>query len=174
HADASARRRRLLDRALGRHGRRAGVHHLVHDPGPDPVPRAAAPHRQRSAGRGQGLIPHLRRESQTVTGSLRALPTVSDRVRDLHARMTLDEKLAQIVGYWLDHGGGVVAPMAGEMNNARSGKLSETTEPGRGPYPRVYGTRPVEPAERAAWLWEEQRRLIADTRLGIPALVHEE
>ena len=88
--------------------------------------------------------------------------------------MTLEEKLAQIVGYWLDHGGEVVAPMAGEMNNSRSGKLSEITEHGMGHYTRVYGTRPVEPAERAAWLWEEQRRLVAETRLGIPALVHEE
>jgi beta-glucosidase len=38
----------------------------------------------------------------------------------------------------------------------------------------VYGTRPVDPAERAAWLWDEQRRLKRETRLGIPALVHEE
>ena len=29
-------------------------------------------------------------------------------------------------------------------------------------------------AERAAWLWQEQRRLQRETRLGIPALVHEE
>ncbi|MGZ6733686.1 MAG: beta-xylosidase/alpha-l-arabinosidase [Nocardioides sp.] len=104
-----------------------------------------------------------------------AMPRVSDRVADLHARMTLEEKLAQIVGYWLDHGGEVVAPMAGEMNNSREGsKLSEITEHGLGHYTRVYGTRPVDPAERAAWLWAEQKRLIAETRLGIPALVHEE
>ncbi|MFI2706714.1 beta-glucosidase, partial [Nocardioides sp. CER28] len=109
-----------------------------------------------------------------MTGSLRAQPLVSERVRDLHARMTLEEKLAQIVGYWLDHGGEVVAPMAGEMNNARSGKLSEITEHGIGHYTRVYGTRPVDPADRASWLWEEQRRLVAETQLGIPALVHEE
>ena len=103
------------------------------------------------------------------------MPRVSARVADLHARMTLEEKLAQIVGFWLDHGGEVVAPMAGEMNNARAGsQLSEITEHGLGHYTRVYGTRPVDPAERAAWLWEEQKRLIAETRLGIPALVHEE
>ena len=103
------------------------------------------------------------------------MPRVSDRVADLHARMTLEEKLAQIVGYWLDHGGEVVAPMAGEMNNSREGsKLSEITEHGLGHYTRVYGTRPVDPAERAAWLWQEQKRLVAETRLGIPALVHEE
>ncbi|MBO0842385.1 MAG: glycoside hydrolase family 3 C-terminal domain-containing protein [Nocardioides sp.] len=88
--------------------------------------------------------------------------------------MTLEEKLAQIVGYWLDHGGEVVAPMAGEMNAGDNRRLSEITEHGIGHYTRVYGTRPVEPTERAAWLWEEQRRLVSSTRLGIPALVHEE
>src|SRR5205085_2003862 len=72
------------------------------------------------------------------------------------------------------HGGEVVAPMAGEMNNARSGELAEITEHGIGHYTRVYGTRPVDPVERAAWLWQEQRRLVTETRLGIPALVHEE
>lgn len=109
-----------------------------------------------------------------MTSQPAAVPRVSDRVAHLLARMTLEEKLAQIVGYWLDHGGEVVAPMAGEMNNARSGKLSDVTEHGMGHYTRVYGTRPVDPAERAAWLWEEQRRLVRETRLGIPALVHEE
>lgn len=114
------------------------------------------------------------RAAPVAPPSLPSLPRVSERVRDLHASMTLEEKLAQIVGYWLDHGGEVVAPMAGEMNNARSGRLPEITEHGIGHYTRVYGTRPVDPAERAAWLWAEQRRLVADTRLGIPALVHEE
>ena len=38
----------------------------------------------------------------------------------------------------------------------------------------MYGTRPVDPVERAAWLWSEQRRLREQTRLGIPAIVHEE
>jgi len=108
--------------------------------------------------------------------ALPATPEVSERVRELHAQMTLEEKLAQIVGYWLDHGGEVVAPMQGEMAAGRqgSGRLSEVTAHGMGHYTRVYGTRPVDPAERAAWLWAEQRRLKRETRLGIPALVHEE
>jgi beta-glucosidase len=102
------------------------------------------------------------------------MPRVSDRVADLHARMTLEEKLAQLVGFWIDHGGEVVAPMAGEMTAGAPTKLSEVTEHGIGHFTRVYGTRPVDPAERASWLWEEQRRLLRETRLGIPALVHEE
>ena len=100
------------------------------------------------------------------------LPQVSERVARLHAQMTLDEKLAQLVGYWVDQGGEVVAPMQGEM--ATSGRYEEATVHGLGHLTRVYGTRPVDPVERAAWLWGEQRRLVRETRLGIPALVHEE
>jgi beta-xylosidase len=106
---------------------------------------------------------------------LAAMPRVSERVRALHARMTLEEKLAQIVGYWLDQNG-LVAPMQSEMASGQksASELSEVTRHGLGHYSRVYGTRPVEPAERAEWLWNEQRRLKRETRLGIPALVHEE
>lgn len=107
--------------------------------------------------------------------SVPAMPEVSARVRALHARMTLEEKLAQIVGYWLDQNG-VVSPMQGEMAAGQhaSNELAEVTRHGLGHYTRVYGTRPVDAAERAAWLWGEQRRLKRETRLGIPALVHEE
>ncbi|HEV6953508.1 MAG TPA: glycoside hydrolase family 3 N-terminal domain-containing protein [Promicromonospora sp.] len=107
--------------------------------------------------------------------ALRAVPEVSERVRELHARMTLEEKLAQLVGYWLDQGGNVVAPMQGEMaGDSASTTLPEITRNGLGHYTRVYGTRPVDPVERAEWLWAEQRRIKRETRLGIPALVHEE
>jgi beta-glucosidase len=100
------------------------------------------------------------------------LPPVSERVRSLHAQMTLDEKLAQLVGYWVDQGDELVAPMAGEM--ATSTKYEDASAHGIGHLTRVYGTRPVDPVERAAWLWAEQRRLREQTRLGIPAIVHEE
>jgi beta-glucosidase len=103
------------------------------------------------------------------------MPAVSERVKALHAEMTLDEKLAQIVGYWLDQNG-TVAPMQSEMaaGEGRPERLAEITRHGLGHFTRVYGTRPVDPVERAAWLWDEQRRLKRETRLGIPALVHEE
>ncbi|MFC7787418.1 beta-xylosidase/alpha-l-arabinosidase [Microbacterium sp. MAHUQ-60] len=110
-----------------------------------------------------------------TTGGIPAFPIASERVGALLARMTLEEKAAQLVGYWLDQGGEVVAPMQNEMGSSRSsGALAEITRHGIGHYTRVYGTRPVDPAERAAWLWGEQRRLKRETRLGIPALVHEE
>jgi beta-glucosidase-like glycosyl hydrolase len=118
----------------------------------------------------------VQKENPMSSTHLPATPQVSDRVAALHARMTLEEKLAQIVGYWLDKGGEVVAPLQGEMTAHQAGadKLGEITRHGLGHYTRVYGTRPVEPAERAAWLWAEQKRLKTETRLGIPALVHEE
>ena len=96
----------------------------------------------------------------------------SDRVTGLLADMTLEEKLAQLVGFWVDQGGEAVAPMQGEM--APSPAYEEATRHGLGQLTRVYGTRPVDPLERARWLRDEQRRLKAETRLGIPALVHEE
>ncbi|WP_456237926.1 beta-xylosidase/alpha-l-arabinosidase [Microbacterium pygmaeum] len=96
----------------------------------------------------------------------------SARVRELLGRMTLEEKRAQLVGYWVDQGDEVVAPMAGEMQT--STRYEEATAAGLGHLTRVYGTRPVEPLERARWLWGEQRRLREQTRLGIPAIVHEE
>ncbi|WDG19746.1 glycoside hydrolase family 3 N-terminal domain-containing protein [Microbacterium sp. Clip185] len=86
--------------------------------------------------------------------------------------MTLEEKLAQLVGFWIDQGDEVVAPMAGEM--AGSTRYADASVHGIGHLTRVYGTRPVDPVERAQWLWSEQRRLREQTRLGIPAIVHEE
>lgn len=100
------------------------------------------------------------------------IPHASARVRDLLERMTIDEKLAQLGGFWVDQGDELVAPMAGEL--ASSTRYEDATVHGIGHLTRVYGTRPVDPAERAAWLWAEQRRLRQSTRLGIPAIVHEE
>ena len=99
-------------------------------------------------------------------------PGVSARVQALVADMTLDEKLAQLVGYWVDQGDEVVAPRSGEK--VTSTGYADATVHGLGHLTRVYGTRLVAAIERAAWLWGEQRRLQRETRLGIPALVHEE
>lgn len=99
-------------------------------------------------------------------------PRVSDRVRDLLGRMTLEEKLAQIVGFWEKNEGEAVAPLQGEFEVERG--LDDSIRDGLGHLTRVYGTRPVDAVERAAWLWDKQRWFVHETRLGIPALVHEE
>ncbi|WP_230486824.1 beta-xylosidase/alpha-l-arabinosidase [Nocardioides anomalus] len=95
------------------------------------------------------------------------------RVADLLAQMTLEEKLAQLVGYWeKDATGSDVAPLAGAFDSGPG--LEEFSRHGLGHLSRPYGTRPVEPADRAAWLWGFQRHLVEQTRLGVPAIVHEE
>lgn len=96
----------------------------------------------------------------------------SERVRDLLSQMTVEEKLAQLTGFWVDQGDEVVAPMAGEKISSR--RYEAATAHGIGHLTRVYGTRPVDPIERAQWLWTEQRRLREASRLGIGAIVHEE
>ncbi|MBT1606534.1 glycoside hydrolase family 3 C-terminal domain-containing protein [Curtobacterium flaccumfaciens pv. betae] len=122
-----------------------------------------------------GRDPRLQADSATdATATDATATTAGPRADALLAVMTLDEKVAQLVGYWLDQNG-VVAPMQGEMAAVQQGStLADITRDGIGQFTRVYGTRPVEPDERAAWLWAEQRRLQRETRLGIPALVHEE
>jgi beta-glucosidase len=93
-------------------------------------------------------------------------------VRALLERMTLDEKLAQLVGFWEKEDGESVAPLQGEFDNVRG--LGEFVSQGLGHLTRPYGTRPVDADSRARWLWEFQRGLVTNTRLGIPAIVHEE
>jgi len=95
-----------------------------------------------------------------------------ERVHDLLARMTLAEKLAQIVGFWEKEDGEAVAPLQGEFGAATG--LDDFARDGLGHLTRAYGTRPVDAGERAAWLRGFQRRLVRETRLGIPAIVHEE
>lgn len=97
---------------------------------------------------------------------------VSVDPHELLAQMTLDEKLAQIVGFWDKGDGEAVAPLQGEF--AEASTFKDATRHGLGHVTRVYGTRPVDPIERAQWLWNEQRRVVNETRLGIPMLVHEE
>jgi len=86
--------------------------------------------------------------------------------------MTLEEKLAQLVGFWVDRGGDMVAPMADEMTT--STEYDEATARGLGHLTRVYGTHPVDPTERSVWLRRAQRRLVEETGPGLPAIVHEE
>mgnify|MGYP006894063853 CR=1 FL=1 len=60
--------------------------------------------------------------------------------------MTLEEKQAQLVGFWVDQGVEVVAPMSGEKKS--STRYEDASTHGIGHLTRVYGTRPVDPVER--------------------------
>ncbi|MBO0775684.1 MAG: glycoside hydrolase family 3 C-terminal domain-containing protein, partial [Actinobacteria bacterium] len=101
-----------------------------------------------------------------------ALP-VAERVRDLLGRMTLEEKLAQLASVWLsaaDADG--AAPLQGEFTTGLP--LPELIRNGLGQLTRVFGTRPVTPAEGMRELARLQAQVTAASRFGIPAIAHEE
>ncbi|GAA3154836.1 glycoside hydrolase family 3 N-terminal domain-containing protein [Nonomuraea salmonea] len=97
------------------------------------------------------------------------------RVEELLAGMSLREKLAQLVGVWLNvnRKKGVVAPLQDSMQGEDLG-FEEFARDGVGHITRHFGTTPVEPEAARKTLAERQRWLRANTRLGIPAIAHEE
>ncbi|MDG4859216.1 glycoside hydrolase family 3 N-terminal domain-containing protein, partial [Streptomyces sp. T-3] len=103
--------------------------------------------------------------------------TLSAHVRaaDLLARMTTEEKTAQLSSVWLgaDSDDADVAPGQHEYA-ARSAALDVLLPYGLGHLTRPFGTVPVEPAEGAARLAALQQTIRAGNRFGLPALAHEE
>ncbi len=99
----------------------------------------------------------------------------ADRVRDLLARMTIREKIAQLSALWVNMGAAsaAVAPHQHESVSS-AGPWATLISDGVGQLTRPYGTAPVSPADGARTLAGRQRQIIAAGRLGIPAMVHEE
>ncbi|WP_423779699.1 glycoside hydrolase family 3 N-terminal domain-containing protein [Cellulosimicrobium cellulans] len=99
----------------------------------------------------------------------------AERARALAAAMTLEEKLAQLVGVWVgaDASGGGVAPHQADMTG-HVPTWESVIEHGLGQLTRPYGTAPVSPEAGARSLERSQRDLVAASRFGIPAQVHEE
>ena len=92
--------------------------------------------------------------------------SVTERVDDLLGRMTLDEKLAQLGCVWSTQ---LV------VDDAFSPKRSAELMPhGTGHITRVAASTGLRPAGLAEFGNEVQRHLVTQTRLGIPAVVHEE
>jgi len=100
---------------------------------------------------------------------------IADRVRDLLARMTVREKVAQLSGLWVNMGAAsaAVAPHQHESVSS-AGPWATLISDGVGQLTRPYGTAPVSPADGARALAGRQRQIVAAGRLGIPAMVHEE
>jgi len=98
---------------------------------------------------------------------------VAERVADLLSRMTLAEKLAQLGSVWIGASGDGVAPMQHEFS-AELPPVEDLLRDGMGQLTRVFGTRPVTPAAGALALAGLQRRIVAASRFGIPAIAHEE
>lgn len=100
---------------------------------------------------------------------------VEDRVQDLLARMTLEEKVAQVLCIWqskseliLNEDGSFSAEKT--ARNFPNG-LGQIGRPSEG-LDRVKGNR--SPREMAELTNEIQRYFVEDTRLGIPVVFHEE
>jgi beta-glucosidase len=91
---------------------------------------------------------------------------IDARAEDLVSRMTLDEKIAQIGGFWiyeiLEAGGFSLKKAKALIGNG----IGQICRPG------VATGFP--PKDMAELLNDVQKFLMEDTRLGIPALVHEE
>jgi beta-glucosidase len=95
-----------------------------------------------------------------------ASASIDDRVRDLLARMTRAEKIAQLGSIWAFE---VVT--AGGL---QADRLPELMGDGLGEISRLAGSTNLSAAEVATIGNEVQRYLVERTRLGIPAILHEE
>lgn len=89
------------------------------------------------------------------------------RVRDLLSRMTLEEKAAQLGSVW----GYELIDERGKFSRE---KAKELLKNGIGQVTRPGGSTNLEPQEAAELVNEIQRFLVEETRLGIPAMIHEE
>lgn len=92
--------------------------------------------------------------------------SISERVQDLLARMTLAEKIAQLGSYW-------VYELQDEQGFSES-KAAPLIGHGIGQITRVGGGSTLAPQDSARMANAIQAYLINHTRLGIPAIVHEE
>ena len=104
--------------------------------------------------------------SASTPGYRQADLPIEERVHDLLGRMTLLEKLAQLGGVW-----GLSVSDAAGFSEA---KAKQVLRHGTGHITRLAGATVLKPHESAALANQIQRFLLEHTRLGIPAIVHEE
>jgi beta-glucosidase len=88
--------------------------------------------------------------------------------------MSLDEKVAQLVGVWVgaDASGAGVAPHQSDMADGKP--WATVIQHGLGQLTRPFGSAPVDPVAGARSLAAAQQQIAATSRFGIPAQVHEE
>src|SRR5690606_30089641 len=115
-----------------------------------------------------------RRGGQGMSVWRDAFRPLSERVDALIAAMTLEEKLAQLIGIWVGAAsdGGEVAPHQNDMIDDIN--IDDLLPTGIGQLTRPFATNPVDPALGALSLQRTQERIVASNRFGIPAPAHEE
>ncbi|MFG1867155.1 glycoside hydrolase family 3 N-terminal domain-containing protein [Micromonospora arborensis] len=105
-------------------------------------------------------------EPETQPSYVDATVPVEERVSDLLARMTREEKLAQLGSTW------AFAVLEGGRFSAE--RAQPILGRGLGHVTRVAGATSLKAAQVAQVANAIQRFLVTETRLGIPAIVHEE
>ena len=114
----------------------------------------------------------------------------AQRVELLLAELSVEEKVAQLGSRWVSNdrapgevdgdgddfaeGTSNVAPMEDAFALSGAVPLRDAARHGLGHLTRIYGSRPVTPMQGAAELVDQQRIVVEQSRLRIPALVHEE
>lgn len=101
---------------------------------------------------------------------------VPERVADLLARMTLDEKIAQLHAFWLvlSEDGNHRPRMDSFTGGSDADTVRHGLRHGLGQISRPLGSHSVDPVTGVRALNRLQKFLVEQTRLGIPALSHEE
>ncbi|MGW4397838.1 beta-xylosidase/alpha-l-arabinosidase [Amycolatopsis nivea] len=99
----------------------------------------------------------------------------AERADALLAGMTLEEKVAQLGSAWPGNQeiSGNVAPMQDVFARGEV-PFEQVRADGIGHLTRPFGTAPVSAADGVARIAALQREIVSETRLGIPAIVHEE
>ena len=96
---------------------------------------------------------------------------VDDRVADLLGRMTVEEKVAQMLCVW----GQKKAMFLDDDGKLNAGKLARNLEHGLGQIARLSDTNGgMNPREMAELANSLQKFFVEETRLGIPVIFHEE
>lgn len=94
------------------------------------------------------------------------MKSIDQRVQHLLSQMTLEEKLAQLGAYWFYE-----LQTGGRLDDD---KIAARLKHGIGQITRVAGASTLDPVSAAKTANTLQRFLIERTRLGIPAILHEE
>ena len=101
------------------------------------------------------------------------------RVKDLLGKMNLDEKILQLTSIWLsfdpEKDEMVPSIMGADLDEqAARVDIDYYLRTGLGQITRAFGSRPVDPVKGAKRVNQIQKRLIEESRLGIPVICHEE
>lgn len=110
--------------------------------------------------------PHIPQEPDKSMTIPTSTQPIRERILGLLSKMTLDEKLAQLGSRWMFE-----LQTKGELDFA---KVEENLGHGIGQITRLAGASTLDPVAAAKSANALQRFLVEKTRLGIPAIIHEE